>query len=97
MVRASDIAGASGTNLMAQNPTTGVVLRDESHRLDPSLSESYRVHWNSRDILLKPFLKFPGRSTTDHPQINIGPKKAGRAERLDDLRLLEVSRCGLTA
>ena len=67
MVRVSDLAGASGVNLIAVNLETGRVLRDESHRLDPSVATAYREYWSAKDILVGPLLRVPvGEPTPDY-------------------------------
>jgi hypothetical protein len=46
-----DAVGASGSALLAVNPSNGNVLRDETHRVDPSVIHDYRSKWALLDCL----------------------------------------------
>ena len=71
MTQLADLVGASGAQLVSVNPTTGRVLRDENHRLDPSVGDEYRRHWSSRDILIEPFFATPiGMPHADHQLVS---------------------------
>ena len=59
IMRIVDLLRASGALLFALNPASGEILRDESHRLDPSGVEEYRRHWTYEDCRREPFLPFP--------------------------------------
>lgn len=45
----ADAVSASAALLLAFNPTTGAVLRDENYRLDPTLLDNYRDYWTFQD------------------------------------------------
>jgi DNA-binding CsgD family transcriptional regulator len=45
LLRIADMVSASGVLLLAFNPSTGAVQREENHRLDASLLDSYRRYW----------------------------------------------------
>lgn len=71
MTQLADRVGASGAQLVSVNPTTGRVLRDESHRLDPSVGDEYRLRWSTRDILIEPFFATPvGVPHADHQLVS---------------------------
>jgi DNA-binding CsgD family transcriptional regulator/PAS domain-containing protein len=57
LVEVADTVRAAGAYLFAVNPATGVVLRDENHRVDPSVSEAYCRYWTYQDMRRKPFLE----------------------------------------
>jgi DNA-binding CsgD family transcriptional regulator len=52
LIDIADWIGSSGAFLFSVNPTTGVILRDEVHRLDVEAVQAYRKHWIAQDIRL---------------------------------------------
>jgi DNA-binding CsgD family transcriptional regulator/PAS domain-containing protein len=77
MIALADLTGASGAHLIGLNPLTGVVLREEAHRLDPALVRAYREDWSTRDILLAPALRIPvGEPTPDYQLTSRGAWEA---------------------
>jgi DNA-binding CsgD family transcriptional regulator len=54
MMAIVDHVGASAAFLLAFNPASGQVLRDESHRGDPAVLDAYRRHWSYHDDRLPP-------------------------------------------
>jgi hypothetical protein len=59
LIGIADWIGSSGAFLFSVNSTTGVVLRDEIHRLDFEAVQTYRKHWIADDIRLGAALKVP--------------------------------------
>lgn len=45
----ADTVSASAVLLLAFNPLTGAILREENHRIDPSVLDSYRRYWTYQD------------------------------------------------
>lgn len=54
-----DLLRASGALLFSLNPASGEILRDENHRLDPSMVEEYRRHWTFEDCRRESLLTIP--------------------------------------
>jgi DNA-binding CsgD family transcriptional regulator len=54
-----DKVGASAAFLLAFNPASGQVLRDENHRGDPAVLDAYRRHWSYHDDRLEPASAIP--------------------------------------
>jgi DNA-binding CsgD family transcriptional regulator len=50
MIAIADAVGASGVYLLALNPASGEVLRDEMHRIDFRVVEDYRRYWTFHDL-----------------------------------------------
>ena len=70
IVQLADLAGASGAQLFAIDLLHNVVLRDESHRMDPDIGAKYRAHYFSKDILVEPFLRYAvGRPATESQMV----------------------------
>ena len=66
LVGIADAVRASGAILLAFNPQTGAVLREENHRFCPDTAEGYRKHWSSRDCRLEHCLPLPvGQPVTE--------------------------------
>jgi DNA-binding CsgD family transcriptional regulator len=62
----ADSVRASGAMLFAFNPSNGVVLRDENHRVDPQASRDYARHWSREDVRIAHFLSMPtGQAGTE--------------------------------
>jgi DNA-binding CsgD family transcriptional regulator/PAS domain-containing protein len=59
LVSVADLVRASGTLLLSFNPTTGAVLRDENHRIDPQAVIDYQSYWTFQDCRREPFLTTP--------------------------------------
>jgi DNA-binding CsgD family transcriptional regulator len=59
LLSVADLFGASGAMLFAFNPSTGAVLRDENHRVDPAAVTDYAQYWTFHDCRFKPFLTVP--------------------------------------
>jgi DNA-binding CsgD family transcriptional regulator len=59
LLRIADWIGSSGAFLFSVNPNTGVVLRDEVHRLDIEAVRAYRRDWIASDSRLGAGLKVP--------------------------------------
>lgn len=49
IIGVADLVRASDALLIAFNPSTGAVLRDEQHRFDPSVVDTYRKQWSRQD------------------------------------------------
>jgi DNA-binding CsgD family transcriptional regulator/PAS domain-containing protein len=61
-----DSVRASGAILFAFNPSTGAVLRNENHRVDPHVVEDYRRYWTFEDFRLSHVLAMPtGQPATE--------------------------------
>ena len=56
IIGVADLVRASDVLLLAFNPSTGAVLRDEQHRFDPSVVDTYRRHWSYHDPRLTALL-----------------------------------------
>jgi DNA-binding CsgD family transcriptional regulator/PAS domain-containing protein len=66
-----DLIDSSGAMLFAVNPTTGKMLRDEIHRLDPQTEVSYRETWVSQDPRIISGLQRPvGEPTHTHQVVS---------------------------
>lgn len=59
MLAIADSIRASGAVLLAFNPSTGSVLRNENHRFDPEVVRDYARYWTFEDIRLKYALRLP--------------------------------------
>lgn len=55
----ADMVRASAALLLAVDPSSGAVLREENHRLDPQALEHYRRYWTYQDCRREPFLSVP--------------------------------------
>jgi DNA-binding CsgD family transcriptional regulator len=55
----ADMVRASAALLLAFNPATGTLLREENHRLDPSVLDDYRRYWTYEDCRRERFLPVP--------------------------------------
>jgi DNA-binding CsgD family transcriptional regulator len=55
----ADMVRASATLLLAFNPATGALLREENHRLDPGVLDDYRRYWTYEDCRRERFLAIP--------------------------------------
>jgi DNA-binding CsgD family transcriptional regulator len=55
----ADAVRASAALLIAFDPSTGAVLREENHRLDPQVLDDYRRYWTFHDCRLSAFLSVP--------------------------------------
>jgi DNA-binding CsgD family transcriptional regulator/PAS domain-containing protein len=73
----ADAVGASAAVLFAFNPSNGAVLRDENHRVDPSVLTDYRRYWTFEDFRLSHVLALPtGQPATE---VSLGiPLKGSR-------------------
>jgi DNA-binding CsgD family transcriptional regulator len=56
LIGIADMVRASATLLLAFNPANGALLRDENHRIDPTLLDDYRRYWTYQDCRRDPFL-----------------------------------------
>lgn len=66
IIGVADLVRGSDALLLAINPSTGAVLREEHHRFDPSVVESYRCYWAYEDPRRDGFLTVPvGVPTTE--------------------------------
>jgi len=73
----ADAVRASGAVLLAFNPSSGAVLRDENHRVDPGVVADYAHYWTFEDFRLGYALAMP----TGHPatEVSLGiPLKGTR-------------------
>jgi DNA-binding CsgD family transcriptional regulator len=59
IIEIADTVRASGALLLAFNPRTGEVLREENHRFDPNTVEGYRKYWTFEDRRRGYFLTVP--------------------------------------
>jgi len=55
----ADMVRASAALLLAFDPSTGALLREENHRLDPQVLNDYRRHWTFEDCRRQAFLAVP--------------------------------------
>lgn len=55
----ADSVRASAILLLAFSPSTGALLREENHRLDPRLLDDYGRYWTFQDCRREPFLAVP--------------------------------------
>jgi DNA-binding CsgD family transcriptional regulator len=75
MIAITDAVGGSATVLLAFNPSSGALLREENHRLDPSVLDDYRQYWSLHDPRMQSVLAVPvGEPITElaHPVLNWG-------------------------
>ena len=54
-----DSVSGSGAMLMAFNPATGILLRNECHRFDPRIAREYRGYWDMSDIRVPAGMRLP--------------------------------------
>jgi DNA-binding CsgD family transcriptional regulator/PAS domain-containing protein len=59
LIGIADMVRASATLLLAFNPSSGALLREENHRLDPSTLEDYRDYWTFHDCRREYFMATP--------------------------------------
>jgi len=59
MLGLADMVRASGALLLAFDPASGAVLRDEIHRFDPGVVDNYRRYWTYEDSRRVHFLATP--------------------------------------
>lgn len=59
IIQIADSVRASGALLLAFNPSTGEVLREENHRFDPNTLEGYRQYWTFEDSRREHLLAVP--------------------------------------
>jgi DNA-binding CsgD family transcriptional regulator len=67
------LVGGQGPFLLAFNPTTAAVLRDQTYDYDPALVQQFREQWSTKDIRLTALLEVPvGPAVTERMMIPTG-------------------------
>lgn len=85
LLAVADRVRACATLLLAVNPSTGQVLREENHRCDPSALEQYARHWIFEDLRREYLTAIPVGSPTTEEKLRIPDWR--RAPILNDFLL----------
>jgi DNA-binding CsgD family transcriptional regulator len=86
LIKMADLVGGGGVQLLAFDATSGGLLRDENHRMDPDVLREYRECWSARDVFFAPTMGIPaGRCIPDQKLVD--PHEFKRTAMFNELML----------